>query len=357
MSAADRLIQSLSLTDTDGVVILDPSNVRYFSGGFTGEGALFITRGRRVLLTDSRFTHEAAARSADFEVLERDARMSDTRLIASLCRACGMETLFYEDDAMTVRAYRHLKDMVDGSVSLHALGRRHTALRCVKQPEEIACIRRACTASSLAFERLLGELRPGLTEQEVALRLRQLMLEHGGDALSFPVMAASGPNSVLCHAQPTARRLQRGDLITLDFGCRVNGYCADMTRTVALGQPAQELQAMHEAVLQTQQLCLGMIAPGQSCCDLDRLSRDTLMRCGYRNAFSHALGHGVGLDVHEPPALSESCGDTLQTGMTLAVEPGVYVPGLGGVRIEDTVLVTDSGCEVLTNAVRELICV
>lgn len=355
MSAADRLAQTLGLTDTDGVVIFDPSNARYFSGGFTGEGMLLMTSQRRLLMTDNRYAAQAALQCPDFEILERDERTTEVQLLASLCRRMGLETLWYEDDALTVRQLRTLKDRIDGCVSLLALNRRHTALRSIKQPDEIESIRKACAISSQAFEQLLAFLHPGLTEQEVAFRLHWLLMKNGGDALSFPVMVASGPNSALCHWQPSDRKLQNGDVITLDFGCRVNGYCADMTRTIALGQPAMALQVMHEAVLQTQQLCLGVIAPGKQCSEIDRLCRDTLTRCGYRNAFSHAAGHAVGLDVHESPVLCETSRDQLQQGMVMAVEPGVYTPGLGGIRIEDTVLLTGSGCEVLTTASRELI--
>ena len=194
-----------------------------------------------------------------------------------------------------------------------------------------------------------------MTERELRIELDFTMLRLGADGVAFSTIIASGENGSLPHAIPGDRKLKKGDMITMDFGAKAGGYCSDMTRTVALGEPSEEMRRVYETVLQAQCLCEEALAAGKNCFDIDKLARDHIDARGYAGRFGHGLGHCVGIDIHEEPRLSQKCHETLKAGMVITVEPGVYLPGVGGVRIENTCLVKENGCEPLTVAEKQLI--
>ena len=216
-------------------------------------------------------------------------------------------------------------------------------------------MRKAAAITSEAFEAVLPKIRPGMAETELRLELENCMFRLGAEKLAFDTIIASGENGSLPHAVPGSRKLRKGDMITMDFGAKVGGYCSDMTRTVALGEPSPELRKIYSTVYRAQTMCEAALAAGKNCRDIDRLARDYIDSQGYAGRFGHGLGHCVGIDIHEDPRLSPGCHDILKAGMVITVEPGVYVPGVGGVRIENTCLVKENGSEPLTTARKELV--
>lgn len=228
-------------------------------------------------------------------------------------------------------------------------------MRAVKDEDEIACIRRACAISCEAFEDLLSFAKAGMTEKQVQLHLDYKMMELGSERLAFNTISASGVNGSLPHAVPSDRPIARGEMLTLDFGARYHGYDADMTRTVSFGEPSAEMRRIYDTVLRAHLECEKMLAPGVECKSVDAHARRVIDEAGYQGRFGHSLGHGVGIDIHENPRLSAASTDILCPGHIVTVEPGIYVPGLGGVRIEDTCVITETGYESLVPAPKELI--
>lgn len=266
-----------------------------------------------------------------------------------------MTALRYEADYMTVASFEAFKAAVGDGVALTPLDRAPELLRQVKAEHEVAMIRKACEITSRAFDEILPKIREGVTEKELQIELDFTMLRLGADGLAFDTIIASGENGSLCHAIPGQRKLRKGDMITMDYGAKFGGYCADMTRTVALGNPSDEMRRVYDTVLHAQEMCQAALAPGKVCCEIDRMARDYIDAQGYAGRFGHGLGHSVGIDIHETPNLNAACRDVLKPGIVITVEPGVYLPGVGGVRVENTCLVTESGAEPLTTAPKQLI--
>lgn len=355
MTAPDRLVQKLCLTATKAAVVHDPVNLRYLTG-FTGEGLAFLTDTRRTILTDARYAEQAARQAPGFEViLTAQGAPGWDRWLADTCRAGEIDVLLYEDDCVTVRQFGRLKTLMSDFAMFVPMHDAVQQLRAVKAPDEIEQIRAASRITCSAWDALLPHLAVGITEEDVRRELDHLMRQMGAEGTAFDTIAASGENGSLCHGLPDRRVLRSGDLLTLDFGARLNGYCADMTRTIALGQPDPQLKAAHSIVLETLLACEQAVRPGMTGGALDHIARDRIDSGEFAGRFTHALGHGLGLEIHELPQIGQGCRDVLVPGMVVTIEPGIYLPGVGGVRIEDTVLVTENGYEVLTNAPRELL--
>ena len=355
MTASERLVEQLGLTAQNAVAVHNPSNMFYLTQGYTGEGAVYISGTRRVIITDFRYTEQAERQAPGFQVVMTDKGLSHSQWIARFCAEDGVETLRYEDDYLTVSAFEALREAVGDAVAYRSLDKAPEKLREIKTPDEVEAIRRACAITSAAFDAILPKIHEGMTEKELQIELDFTMLRLGADGNAFDTIIASGENGSLCHAIPGSRKLRKGDMITMDYGAKVGGYCSDMTRTVALGEPSAEMRRVYDTVLHAQEACEQALAAGKCCFDIDKLARDYIDGQGYAGRFGHGLGHAVGIDIHENPRLSMTCHDTLQAGVVMTVEPGVYLPGVGGVRIENTCLVTEGGCEALTTAPKQLI--
>ena len=355
MTASERLVEQLGLTAQHAVAVHNPSNMFYLTQGYTGEGAVYISGTRRVIVTDFRYTEQAERQAPGFQVVMTDKGLSHNQWIARFCAEDKVETLRYEDDYLTVSAFEALRQAVGDGVTWLPLDKAPEKLREIKTPDEVEAIRRACAITSAAFDAILPKIHEGMTEKELQIELDFTMLRLGADGNAFDTIIASGENGSLCHAIPGSRKLRKGDMITMDYGAKVGGYCSDMTRTVALGEPSAEMRRVYDTVLHAQETCEQALAAGKSCFDIDKLARDYIDGQGYAGRFGHGLGHAVGIDIHENPRLSMTCHDILQSGVVMTVEPGVYLPGVGGVRIENTCLVTDGGCEALTTAPKQLI--
>ncbi|HIQ70993.1 MAG TPA: aminopeptidase P family protein [Candidatus Onthenecus intestinigallinarum] len=328
-------------------------NIRYVSG-YTGEGLALVAQDLRAIVTDFRYTEQAQRQAPDFEVFEIAPGERHEAVAYRLLQKRGVRTLAVEEDVLTVADYRELqKAMPD--VSLVSLEGAPQRLRWIKDADELDMLERANRLTSDCFEHMCSFIREGMTEREIALEIDFWMMRRGSEGVSFETIVASGENGSLCHAIPSDRRVRSGDLITMDFGAVVGGYHADLTRTVALGAVSAECARMYETVLRAQLAALEAIRPGVVCSEVDAVARRIIDGAGYEGRFGHSLGHSAGLEIHENPGFSRRCQEPVAAGMVITVEPGIYVPGVGGVRIEDSVAVTQDGVRILTPASKELI--
>lgn len=355
LTAAERLISHHRLGPTAAVAIHDPSNMFYLTEGYTGEGMAYISVESRVIITDFRYTEQAERQAPGFRVEMTEKGRSQNKILAELIKAEGITELKAETNYLSVDDFEAMRGALGEEVSCVPLNKAPQKLREVKTPAEVVAIRKACDITSEAFNAILPKIEPGMTEKELQIELDFTMLRLGADEFAFDTIIASGENGSLCHAIPGGRTLKMGDMITMDFGAKVGGYCSDMTRTVALGQPSDEMRKVYETVLRAQTMCEDALMAGKTGVEIDKLARDYIDARGYAGRFGHGLGHSVGIDIHEEPRLSPNCSDVLKAGVVITVEPGIYLPGVGGVRIENTCLVKENGCVPLTTADKQLI--
>ena len=351
----DRLRERLVAAELDAMLVSDLVNVRYLSG-FTGSNAaLLIFAGNEtpVLATDGRYRTQAAQQAPDAEiVIERACGPH----LAARAAADEVRRLGFESHVVTVDGHAMLVKAAGEQTELRRAAGMVEALREVKDAGEIALLRLACEAADSALTDLVerGGLRPGRTEKEVARELESLMLDYGADGVSFETIVATGANSAIPHHRPTDAVLTAGDFVKIDFGALVCGYHSDMTRTFVLSPAAQWQLDLYELVASAQRAGRDALAPGMVLKDVDAVSRQVIADAGYADNFGHGLGHGVGLQIHEAPGISASSAGTLLAGSTVTVEPGVYLPDRGGVRIEDTLVVGERAPDLLTRFPKEL---
>ena len=324
----------------DAALVHRPENLRWLAG-FTGEGCLFISAKRRVILTDFRYLEQVRIQAPDWELAQVSGEVTYPAMAAKLACAEGTKRVLVETDYLTYDAYQDFAKAMEG-VDLQPMGSIPEKLREIKDEAELDSIRRAARIASDAFVNILSRIHAGMTERQVQRVLEFEMLELGSEGVAFETIAAAGLNGALPHATPSDHVIQNGELLTLDFGATVNGYRSDMTRTVGFGKITGELRQIYETVRMAQQLGLDALAVGKTCGEVDRVARDYI-DARYPGAFGHSLGHGVGLYIHEQPRLASGNTTVLQAGNVVTVEPGVYIPGLGGCRIEDTVIMTEDG--------------
>jgi Xaa-Pro aminopeptidase len=336
------------------MLVTDLVNVRYLAG-FTGSNAallVYADDARAALATDGRYRTQAALQAPDVRLeIERACGPHLTKLAA----AEGVTRLGFESNVVTVDGYDQLARAAAQMELVRAPGTVE-ALREVKDDGEKALLRLACEVADAALTDLIerGGLHPGRTEQQVARELEALMLDHGADGVSFETIVATGPNSAIPHHRPTAAELASGDFVKIDFGALVAGYHSDMTRTFVLGQAAPWQRDIYELVAAAQRAGREALVPGEACKEVDAAARTVIADAGYAENFGHGLGHGVGLEIHEAPGISATSAATLQFGSVVTVEPGVYLPDRGGVRIEDTLIVCEEGPELLTRFPKDL---
>ena len=346
-----RLREKISSENIDGVLISKPANLFYFSG-FRGDSTvLIVTENSKILITDGRYTEQAKIQAADFEIIRQTEGLF--KQVEETIKNSGIKILGIEGRFMSVAAYNHLKGNLP-EVELKSV--ELDPLRQIKDSAEISLIRRACEIADKAFSEILKFIRPGIRENEVAARLEYLMRIYGAEKNSFDTIVASGVRGSLPHGIATDKVINFGELVTMDFGAIYKGYCSDMTRTVAVGKIPARLREIYDAVLNAQKFGLEVIKPKKSGKACDEEVREKIKAAGFEEYFIHSLGHGLGIEVHEEPRLSRlSTCESLEPNMLVTDEPGIYVADLGGVRIEDTCLVTDSGVEALTKSPKDLI--
>ena len=348
----EALLAAMKQAGLGHMLIQKPKNMRYLTG-YTGEGCLLVSETSVIILTDFRYVEQASIQAPGVQVIRYDAAHPRLGEIRQQLVNAGAHKLAVEEDAVTVEAYREMLRSLSG-IELTAAGGLVERLRIVKDEDEIECIAKACCISCEAFDKMLGVMKPGMTEREIQLELDYTMLRLGAEGLAFDTIAAAGVNGSLPHAIPSDHVVREGEMLTLDFGALYGGYCSDMTRTVAFGRISDDLKSIYDTVLEAQLASLDKVAPGVVCSEVDRTAREIIDR-RYPGAFGHSLGHGVGLDIHEQPGLNSRDQRALTPGHIVTVEPGVYLPGVGGCRIEDTVAITEDGFRNLVNAPKELI--
>ena len=352
MIGLNHLDAFLERMGADAALIHRPENMRYLSG-FAGEGCLFISRAVQAIVTDFRYVEAAGRQAPRWGVERTTAERRETAAVLELVKSTGAKTLCVETDYLTHDDYVKLSEALEG-IELLPLKGLPEALRQIKDADEIACIREASRIASQAFVNILPRLHPGMTEIEAKIELEFEMLRLGSEGPAFDTISAAGVNGSLPHAVPSGYVIQPGDLLTLDFGATYKGYLSDITRTVAFGKVSSELRSIYDTVLRAQTAALDLIGPGVKCSDVDRAARD-VTEARYPGAFGHSTGHGVGLFIHESPRVSTTDDTALRPGHVVTVEPGVYLPGIGGCRIEDTVIITEDGFINAMSAPKQLI--
>jgi len=351
-----RLRQWLREQGTDAILVTRLKNIRYLTG-FTGSAAmLLVSAGDALFVTDGRYRDASAEQLGAAGV---DARISIGVTASSqreqlVAAARDFSSLALEDHDVTWAQKREFADAF-AHCEIRPAGTPVEELRRIKDAGEVDRIRAACAIADDAFAALAPRFGEGITERQFALELEFAMRERGASAMSFDPIIAAGPNGAKPHAEPSDRVIERGEMVVCDFGCIVDGYCSDMTRTVSFGDPGPDARHLYEVVLASQAAGRDAVAVSADCAEVDRASRDVIVAAGLGETFIHGTGHGVGLDIHEAPRVASSARDTLREGDVVTVEPGVYLPGVGGVRIEDTVVVTPAGALPLTLAPKELV--
>lgn len=348
----DRLGGRLHDLAIDAIVVTGAANVRYLTGFSGSNGQVLLTASRSVFLTDGRYETQARHEVPDIDRAVYGAGFP--KVLAETCARLGVDRLGFEAEHVSVAAHAAYAAAFDG-IELVATEGEVERLRWVKQDEELALLRAAQEATDRAFEEILDTAAVGMSERALAHELEQALRRHGADGHAFDPVVAFGEHAAEPHHDPGHRPLREGDVIKLDFGGLVGGYHADMTRTVAFGQPADELRKIHDVVSAAHQAGIDAVRAGATGGMVDAAARSVIEDAGYGARFSHGLGHGVGLEIHEGPSLRRDGTDVLPAGAVVTVEPGVYVAGLGGARIEDMVEVTEGGCRVLGASTRELI--
>jgi len=351
-----RLLQSGELAKCDFFLATHLPNVRYLCG-FTGSSAvLALAPSGSVLFTDGRYTEQARAEvvGARVGIVRKSALVAAAEWVRE---RAGRKKLVagIESEHLTVAARALLVRLLASRLRLRHIAGAVERLRTVKDQEELARMREAAKLGASLFDVALRQVRPGASEAEMAAEMEYAARRAGAEGMSFPTIVAAGPRSALPHAHPSANRAPRRGFVLFDFGVILAGYCSDMTRTVCVGRPTVEARRVYQAVLEAQLAAIAAVRPGVAVGEVDRAARNVLRSAGLARYFTHSTGHGVGLEIHEAPRVAAGQQERLQPGMVITVEPGVYLAKRGGVRIEDMVVVTGSGCEVLTSTSKELI--
>lgn len=342
--------QKLEEEKVDAVYISFRYNMRYLSG-FTGDsGAIVITPTEAILFTDGRYTEQASFQAPDFRIVETKV---DKDVVADTLSSLGVKSMAFEREHVTFASWENMTKRFKETKLVPASGWVEK-LRAQKTPEEIQAIRKAAELADDAFSMVVSSIRPGVSEREVALELEFTMRKMGSEGVAFPIIVVSGARSSLPHGEPGDKTIEPGDFVTVDFGAVWNGYCSDCTRTFVVEPLDEKHREVYEVVRRAQEAGLQAVRAGVKASDVDAAGRKVIEEAGYGEYFGHGIGHGVGLQVHEFPRLGQKSEDILEPGMIVTVEPGVYIPGFGGVRIEDLVVVKDDGPEILTSYPKDL---
>lgn len=347
----EKLRASLEEHGVDALLITNGHSRRYMTG-FTGTaGVAIISKNDAVFITDFRYTEQAAKEIKEFRIVKHTKTLIEE--VANQVTEMGINSIGFEKDDLTYSSFELYKQAIHADlVPLSGLVEK---IRLIKTDEEISIIKSACRIADEAYEHIVTYIKPGMTELEVSNELEFFMRKRGATSSSFDTIVASGVRSALPHGVASDKVIEVGDFVTLDFGAVYNGYISDTTRTVAVGEPSEHLKEIYQVVLDAQLLALEKIKPGMTGKEADAIARDYIASKGYGEAFGHSLGHGIGLEVHEGPGLSFRSDVVLEPGMVITIEPGIYLPNIGGVRIEDDALVTENGLEKLTHSTKELL--
>ena len=341
------------LDGLDAILLTSEANC-YYATGFMGEGIALVTRRGSWYFTDSRYTEAADKAIGDAAVIREVSREKPfSALINEALAEAGAEKAGFEEQRMTVAEHAVYSEKLH--CTLTPASSLMTELRGSKDEEELSCMTAAQRIAEGALEQILKEIRPGMTEKEIAARLNYLMVSAGAEKTAFDTIVASGPNGSMHHAVPGMRKVREGDFITMDFGCVYKGYCSDMTRTVALGRPSDEMRNVYDIVLQAQLAGIAAAKAGVTGAVIDGAARKVIQDAGYGVYFGHSFGHSLGIDIHEAPNAAPGNDKPMPDGAVVSAEPGIYLPGKFGVRIEDVMILRPDGAQVITKAPKALL--
>ncbi|WP_311195645.1 Xaa-Pro peptidase family protein [Planococcus sp. 107-1] len=345
-----KLRNEMAKQNIEALLVTSSYNLRYITN-FTGSAGLaLVTKEQAFFITDFRYTEQASEQVTEFKVVQAKTNLLEEA--AEKAKELGIESLAFEQDYVTYSSYLQYQEKMGSA--LKPVSGLIEKIRMIKTPEEVGILKAAAKIADDAFEHICGFIKAGQTELEISNELEFFMRKQGATSSSFDTIVASGLRSALPHGVATDKIVEQGDMITLDYGALYNGYISDITRTVAVGEPSEKMKEIYQIVLDAQVLGVEKIGPGMTGIEADAIARDYIKSKGYGEAFGHSTGHGIGLEVHEGPGLSFKSQTVLEPGMAVTVEPGIYLPGIGGVRIEDDILITESGNVRLTNSTKEL---
>lgn len=342
-----KLLQNKGL---NAAIVYKPENRRYLSGFSGSSGYVFITMQNSYFITDFRYLEQAKEECVDYEIIEHNNECT----VYDILNSFNILTIGFEDDFITYSQFQEFQKKLN-KVQWVPMKGMLSRLRMVKDAQEILYIEKAALIADEAFGYICDYIKPGISEKEIALELENYMKKKGASDTSFETIVASGIRTSLPHGTASDKIIEKGDFITLDFGCVYNGYCSDMTRTIVVGRSNHKQKEIYNIVLEAQLKALEAIQPGILSAEVDKIARDMIDLKGYGKNFGHGLGHGVGLEIHEEPRLSPSGKEILESGMVVTVEPGIYISHFGGVRIEDLVVVNQKGCRILSKSPKQLI--
>ena len=334
-------------------MLLNSEPGEYYAVGFHGEGNVVVTAEKCFYFTDSRYIEAAGNLITGAEIAMTGHSRNYRAMVQEVIDQCHIETLGFEESYLSVADY----ELWDKGLTARLVPAQKlvNSLRAAKDAEEIALMRKAQEITDRAFDEICKFIQPGMTEQEIAAKLQYDMLRFGAMRMSFDPIVASGPNGSKPHAIPGERKVQKGDFITMDFGCVYGGYCSDMTRTVALGEPTEEMKKVYQTVLEAQLAGIAVTRAGVPGKSIDAAARKVIADAGYGEYFGHGYGHSLGIEIHESPNANTREETLLPVGAVVSAEPGIYLPGKFGVRIEDVTILREDGCEILTKSPKELI--
>ncbi|MFW6295095.1 MAG: M24 family metallopeptidase [Halanaerobium sp.] len=348
----EKLREKMKANNIKNFLLTKKENIRYLSS-FTGTSArILLTEHENIFITDFRYLDQASEQTEGFIIEEISSNFMQG--FAELLKNKQIKEMSFESDDINYKTYQDFQKKLELE-ELNAVNGIIEELRLVKEEAEVEKIKRAVEIADRGFQFLLDFIEPGKTEKEIALELEFFMKKNGGEANAFDFIVASGKRGALPHGTASNKIVEKGELITIDFGTVYQGYHSDITRTIALGEVSQKHREIYNIVLEAQLKVIEKIKAGMSCIDADKIARDFISKAGYKENFGHGLGHGIGLEIHEGPRLSYTAEGVLKKGMVVTDEPGIYISGFGGVRIEDDLLITEEGCEVLNSSPKELI--
>lgn len=355
MGRLKKLTKSLKKYNLDGFFIFSPVNRFYLTGFKSSYGFLVVTRTGARLYLDSRYYEAGKAMVKDAEVKKFSTSSEFRSSISSYLNKKNIKRLGFEEERLVFSMFKMYSDLFK-SVELVPAEVLIQKLRITKESFEIKMIEKAVEISGKAFNHILNFIKPGMMEKDLEAELEYTIKRYGGEAASFDIIFLGGPKSSMPHGVPGKNKIRDKDIVLIDFGVRYRGYISDITRTFFIGTPDKKLKKIYNIVLKAQKAAVKAAKPGLTCNDLDKVARDIISKARYGKYFGHGLGHGIGLEVHEPPRVSRGITEPLKRGMTITIEPGIYIPGLGGVRIEDDIKITSRGARNLSESIpKELI--
>lgn len=351
----DKLLNRLQKENLDAIFLQKDANIRYLSGFTNSDSYLILTSKDKAIITDSRYTEQAQKECPHYEVVRwRNPFPSLPETVSNLCKEWGIKKLGFEANIISFDLYTRFKEELTEVTLIPTIGIVEE-IRKIKDSDEISLIRKACEVSDKSFEELLNYITPGVSEKDLEREFQYILKKNGAEDKAFDIIGISGVKTSLPHGIPSDKLIEMGDFVTFDFGAQVEGYKSDMTRTICVGKANDDQKKIYSIVQESQKRGLEAVSAGVLGKLVDKASRDVIEEAGYGQYFSTGLGHGVGLEIHEIPFMSTTCEEYLAADNVLTVEPGIYLPSWGGVRIEDTVLVKEKGCEIFTHTTKNLI--